>query len=139
MSERHDVHLHHLGFVVPVSIEERPAAAEAGVIHQHIEHDAGFLQFLIQFARRGGMGEVLGRNAHRNVIARLQIVSQFAQRAAIARHQHQAIAIAREQVRQLQSNAAGGAGDQSRLGSEKRIACTHDSVIADFARGKHSG
>ena len=79
------------------------------------------------------MRQVLGRDTHGHVVARLQVVAEFTQRAAIARHQHQAIAVAREQVRQFQSDAAGRAGDQDRLGSEKRIACTHNSVIADFA------
>ena len=38
-----------------------------------------------------------------------------------------------KQMRQLQAYAAGGARDQCRLGSQKRITGTHDSVIADFA------
>ena len=66
------------------------------------------------------------------MIAGLQIVAEFAQGAAIARHQHQAIAVAREQVRQFQSNAARCTGDQGRLGRKKRIACSHCSFIADF-------
>src|ERR1035441_9844665 len=35
-------------------------------------------------------------------------------------------------MRQFESNTAGCARNQGRLGSEERIAGTHDSVIADF-------
>ncbi len=45
------------------------------------------------------MGEVLGRNADGSAVTRLQLIRKFAQRAAIARHQYQAIAILREKVR----------------------------------------
>ena len=65
------------------------------------------------------MGEVLGRDPHRDAVARLQVVTQLAQGAAIARQQHQAVAVAREQMRQLQADAAGCAGNQGRLRSEE--------------------
>src|SRR5208337_185366 len=86
----------------------------------------------MQLAWRGRMGEVLGCDTNGDAVARLQVVTKFAQGPAAARHQHQTIAVAGEQVRQFQSDATGGASDQSRLGGVEGIACTHDSVIADF-------
>ena len=77
-------------------LSERSAASEAGVVHQHVKNDAGFLQLLIKLSRRGWMGEVLGRNADGGAVTRLQLVGQFAQRTAIARHQHQTVAVVRE-------------------------------------------
>ena len=49
MGHRNDVDLNHLRFVVPVGLEKRPAAAKARIVYQHVENDAGLLQFLIEF------------------------------------------------------------------------------------------
>ena len=78
------------------------------------------------------MRQVLGLDPHRDALARLEVVSQLAEDAAVASHQHQAVTIAREQMRQFQPYAAGCAGNEGRLGSEERVAGTHDLVIADF-------
>jgi len=43
MHHRNNVYLEHFGFIVPVSFEERPAAAETRIIHQHIDRNCGFL------------------------------------------------------------------------------------------------
>src|SRR5438270_3522424 len=78
------------------------------------------------------MRQILWRDAHRDVVARLQLVPQFAQSGAVARHQHEPVAVVGKLVRQFQPNTAGGASNENRLRSKKRIAGTHDSVITDL-------
>ena len=78
------------------------------------------------------MRQVLGLDSHSDAVTRLQIVTQLPEGTAIASHQHEAVAIAREEMRQFQSYTAGCASNQGRLGREKGIARAHVLVIADF-------
>ncbi len=135
--QRDDIDLDHLGFVMPVGPQERSTATKSGVVYQHIDDDAGFLQLLQQLNRRRRMGKVLRRDSHFNAVLRLQLFANLLQRRSIARDQHQPIVIGSEQPGQFQPNAAGRTRDQGSLNGRRQGARAHTSLISDSLASLH--
>jgi hypothetical protein len=86
--------------------------AEAGIIHDYINHDAFLRKFIENLLRRLGLREVLRQHLGRDAVLALQFFRQRRQPVSATGHQHEIGFVGREQLGQLQTNAGGRPGNQ---------------------------
>src|SRR5581483_4678578 len=112
VGERHDVHLQQLQLGAQVRRRERPRGAEPRVVHEHVDREPHLLRRRDDLFGRLRRGEIRPDRPAADAVPPGKLPPQRFEPVRAARHQHQIVAVAREQPRQLEPDPARRARDQ---------------------------
>ncbi len=103
-----DVELGHLDLALAVELLEAPAAAEAGVVHQHLDREPAAAHLGDDLAATLRRGDVAGDHLGAHLVPQLR--GQLLEPVGSPGDQRHALAATRERSGDLRPDAAGGAG-----------------------------
>lgn len=111
-----DVEVEHVEFFLEVGFEEKAEVAVACIVDEDVHMDAGRLEFVVDFLRGLGQGEVFDEDAGVGVVFGFQLGGEVLEGLFAAGDEDEVEAVGGEQFGEFEADAAGCAGDEGGLG-----------------------
>src|SRR5450759_5038135 len=114
MRQCRDVDLNHVQLSPELRIGELASESESGVVDQHFDRNVLVVQKVEDRLRGIGAPKIGGEDVDPGAVFSLELTRCRLERIALARHEHEIETLAGENLGDLESDAAGAAGDERR-------------------------